>query len=487
MGNSMSGEEISNEQQQQSQQQYSVDKMQYEQYKQSQQAREQQFLQQQQNQLQTNTVQYGNQPNQLNQTVSLRQQKPEHTPTQFINRPQPSGSTVNNIMNQSYNRNDLSTEMNDRLYNESASRNYEGRMIPEMQTRNDDTRISNETTQPSQPSQQRQNIQEQQSSMSSNNLLSKLQNITHTKPQSNQQSVPQLQQVPQQQQMAVSINKEVLQQIDPFNLMKREKMNLTQLKEKYKKLMFMHHPDRGGTIDNFNTLNETIINITKLQKYYKNNQTHNSLRNSFNKSNETSQKTSNVNMGKKFSIDKFNKIYSTNRINFREDEGYGSLMGKSSKTREDINITPIGRGKVSKEQFNSAFGNYKKKVLGDIEVRQNTLPEPTNLTRELNYKTLGDNKKNFTNQKQGFTDYKQAHIDNFLINTNGANMKQYKSVKELEGERSRNMTLTKEDELIIQRAKQQEEEAEAHRKQSLLQRDNLMYDNFKKLNQMLLE
>jgi hypothetical protein len=484
MGNVMSGDQAPSKEQQQQQQQeqqrqqYSVDKIQYEQYKQNQQAREQNFLQQQQQQIHTNTVQY-NQPNQLNQTVSLRQQKPEHTPTQFINRPQPSASNVHNIMDQSYNRNDLSSEMNERLYNETTSRNYEGRMIPEMQTRHDDTNISNQTTQPSQQIQQLQQIPEQQPTMSSNNLLNKLQNLTDTKPQ--------LKQIPQQQQMAVTINKDVLQQIDPFNIMKTEKMNLTQLKEKYKKLMFMHHPDRGGSIENFNKLNDTIINITKLQKYYKNNQTHNSLRNNFNKSNQTSQKTSNINMGKKFSIDKFNKIYNTNKMSFREDEGYGSIMGKSSKAREDINITPLGKGKISKDQFNREFKNYKKKVLGDIEVRHNTLPEPTNLSRELDYKTLGDNKKNFTNQKQGFTDYKQAHIDNFLINTNGATMKQYNSVKELESERSRNMTLTKEDNLMLQRSKQQEEEQEAYRKQSLTQRDTLMYDNFKKLNQMLLE
>ena len=500
----MSGNQETNEEQQQQhqqqqqqerQQQYSVDKMEYEQYKQHQQTREQQFLQQQQMNT-TNNTQYSNQ---MNQTVSLRQQKPEHTPSQFINRPQPSSTTVNSIMNQSYNRNDLSSEMNDRLYKENTSRNYEGRLIPEMQTRHDDTAVSTQNNQQQQqqqqPQQQQRQIQSTQPTMSSNNLLSKLQNITQTKPQqqpstqasTQKKTTPQLQQVPQQQQMAVSINKEVLQQIDPFSLMKHEKMNLTQLKEKYKKLLFIHHPDRGGSIDNFNTLNETIINITKLQKYYKNNQTHNSLRNSFNKSNETSQKTSNVNMDKKFSIDKFNKIYNSNKINFREDEGYGTLMGKSSKTREDINISRLGSGKISREHFNREFGNYKKKVLGDIEVRQNTLPEPTNLDKELNYKTLGDSKRNFTNQKQGFTDYKQAHIDNFLINTNGANMKQYKSVKELEGERSRTMTLTKHDELMIQQSKQQEEEQEAYRKQSLLQRDNLMYDNFKKLNQMLLD
>ena len=471
MGNILSGDQNSNEGQQQQhhqqQQQYSTDKMEYEKYKQYQQAQERQYLQQQHTDVQNNAhVTHQFNPS-MNQTVSLRQQKPEHVPTQFINRPQPSGSNVNGIMNQSYNRNQLNSEMNDRLYKESSSRNYDRRMIPEIQTKRDNPI----------PSKEPEQIQS-----TPNTFLSNLQSINQP-----QQSIPQLKQIPQQNQVSVTINKEILAKIDPFNIMAKEKMNLTQLKEKYRQLIFIHHPDKGGSIEQFNILNQAIISITKLQKYYQNNQTHNSLRNNFTKSIETSKKTSNINMGKKFSIDKFNKIYNTNKITFREDEGYSSLMGKPSKVREDINIQRLGTGKISNEQFSNAFNNYKKKTLGDIEVRQDTLPEPTNLNRELNYKLLGENNKNFTNQKSGFTDYKQAHIDNFLINTNGVSTRQFKSVEELQNERSNNMTLTKKDALMIQKTKQLEEEEEDYRKKSLKNRDNLMYANFKKLNQMLLE
>lgn len=480
MGNILSGDQSLSEdeqrqqQEQQQQQKYSLDKIEYEKYKQYQQSQERQYLQQQHNNVQNNAyaTNQSNQSNQsMNQTVSLRQQKPEHIATQFINRPQPSGSNVNSIMNQSHNRNQLHGEMNDRLYKESTTRNYDQRIIPKMQTHRDDTKESTPQTQ-SNP----------------NSLLSKLQSVNQ--PQATQVSKqvnqPQLAQAPQQQQMSITINKDILEKIDPFNIMAKEKMNLTQLKEKYKQLTFIHHPDKGGSIENFNTLNQAIISITKLQKYYQNTQTHNSLRNSFTKSAETSKKTSNVNMGKKFSIDKFNKIYNANKLSFRENEGYGTLMGKTSKVREDINIQRLGTGKISNEQFSSAFNNYKKKALGDIEVRQHTLPEPTNINAELNYKLLGENKKNFTNQKSGYTDYKQAHIDNNLINTNGVSTRQFKSVEELESDRSNNMTLTQKDKDMIERSKKKEIEQEEYRKQSLERRDNLMYDNFKKLNQLLL-
>ena len=267
--------------------------------------------------------------------------------------------------------------------------------------------------------------------------------------------------------------------------MTKEKLTIPQLRQKYKKLSLIHHPDRGGSIDNFNTLNQAIKSIDVLIKYHNQKQTHSSLKNNFKQDVEQSQKTSNVNMDKKFSINKFNTIYETNRIQTRDNEGYGSLMGERSTEREDINIKPISSGKVSTESFNQSFNSYKEKIMGSVEVHNNSLPEPSTLERELLYKELGDSKNNFTNMREGYMDFKQAHIDNNLVNTN-IKLKQYKNIEDLEQARSTNIILTEEDKRLIKLEKQKIQEAEEYRKQTLEKNDRLMYERFKQSNKMLL-
>ena len=306
--------------------------------------------------------------------------------------------------------------------------------------------------------------------------------------QPHQQQQPQQRQQPSQQSsqsQTIQVNKELLEKIDPFNILAKEKLSIPQLRQKYKKLSLVHHPDRGGSVDNFSMLQKAIKNIDTLVSYHSQKQTHSSLKNNFKRDMETAQKTSNVDMGKKFSIDKFNKIYTSNRIQSRNDEGYGSLMGKHSNIREDITIKPMGSGKVTKDSFNTNFNEYKQQILGDIQVRPNALPEPTTLSKELLYKELGDSKKNFSNARRGYTDFKQAHIDNTLINTNVAYEK-YNSIEDLEYARSNNVTLNDEDRRLIQQQEEIDAQNEVYRKQTLEQNDRLMYENFKKTNKLLL-
>ena len=475
----MSSEDNS-EYQDDSNQQIAISKEEYKRYQAYQKQKEINFLREQQQGLHRNSI--ANQQNNINnigknntfQTqIPLRHQIPNHIPTQFINHPQPSGTSVNNIMNRSYNRDNSQNIMNERLYRENITRNYDRQLLPKVQvnrpqhTENSFPNNVNNTT---------SNLQN-----NSNSLLGKIKNINQKKNNVKQNNIQQN----NTSSSSIQINKEILEKIDPFNLMSKEKLSIPQLKQKYKKLSLIHHPDRGGSIDNFNTLHQAIKNIDKLIKFHTQKQTHTSLKNNFKQDLEREQKTSNINLGKKFSIKKFNSVYEQNRIRTRDDEGYGSLMDKRKIDRDDITIKPMGNGKITKESFNSNFNNYKQKILGDVEVHTDSLPEPTNLNRELLYKTLGETKKNFTNIKEGYMDFKQAHIDNTLMNTN-IKIKKYKNVKELERARASNMTLTKEDERLIQLEEQKRKEEELYRKKTLLENDNLMYERFKQANRMLL-
>ena len=483
MGNVLSSED-SSDSQHNSNQQVAVNKDDYDRYQAYQQERERRYVQEQQQGAHRNTIsnQQNNrqnigQNNAFQAQIPLRHQIPDHVPTQFINHPQPSSTNVNEIMNRSYNRDNSQTIMNERLHRENIQRNYDRPLVPQVQLNRSpqtDTNTSN----------------------TSNSLLSQLRNINQgsqrqAPPQSQQrrqlQSQPPQPQPPreEQTQKSIQVNKEVLEKIDPFQLTLKETLSIPQLKQKYKKLSLIHHPDRGGSVDNFNMLQKAIKNIDILIKYHTQKLTHSSLKNNFKQDIEKAPKTSNVELGKKFSVEKFNSIYEKNRIQTREDEGYGTLMESHNSDRDDITITPMGSGKITKETFNSNFNNYKQKILGDVEVHTDSLPEPSTLDRELLYKTLGDVKNNFTNVQEGYMDFKQAHIDNTLMNTN-VNMKQYKSVKELEHARATNITLTEEDKRLIQLREDKRKEAEEYRKQTLEKNDTLMYERFKRANRMLL-
>ena len=492
MGNTLSSEDDQNNYD--TNQKVALDKEEYARYQDYQREKERRYLQQQQHGVHRNTI--SNQQNTSNNigqnntyqyNIPLRHQIPDHVPTQFINHPQPSATNVNDIMNHTHNRDNSQTVMNDRLYRENVQRNYERPLMPVVQVH---TPIQEEQFPTTQRTQQHVAINKK-STVLSNSLLGKIQNI-NTQTNTSQRSVPQQPQQPSLQQQnqpqkttTLTINKEILQKIDPFNVMAKEKVTIPQLKQKYKKLSLIHHPDRGGSLENFNKLNQAIKSIDVLIKYYNQKQTHTSLKNNFNQDVEQSQKTSNVNMDKKFSINKFNTIYETNRIQTRDNEGYGSLMGERSTEREDINIKPISSGKVSKESFNQSFNSYKEKIMGSVEVHNNSLPEPSTLERELLYKELGDSKRNFTNMREGYMDFKQAHIDNNLVNTN-IKLKQYKNIEDLEQARSTNIILTEEDKRLIKLEKQKIQEAEEYRQQTLEKNDRLMYERFKQSNKMLL-
>ena len=476
MGNIMSSEQESDDKS--SEHQMKVDRetfLQYQAYKKKQ---EQQFIQEQQHGVhrnaiahQQNTMNNIGQHNTFNANMPMHHQIPEHIPTQFINRPQPSNTKTGNSTNHSYDQNRSHDQINNRLYRENIKRNYDRPLVPKVQSNK--PVVSDAYTQSSQLN---------ASNNSSNNVLSALRNINTQQPQQSQQPQPQPQQ-PQQQ--SIQINKEILEKIDPFGVLTKEKLSIPQLRQKYKKLSLIHHPDRGGTIDNFNILNKAIKSIDTLIKYHTQKQTHSSLKNNFKHSIEQTQKTTNIKMGKKFSIDRFNKIYDTNRIQTRDDEGYASLMDARTDIRDDITVQPMGSGKITKESFNNHFNQYKQEKLGELEVHTESLPEPTTLERELMYKELGESRNNFTNSNQGYTDFKQAHIDNTLVNTN-VNYTQFNSVKDLEHARSTNLTLTEKDKRLIQQQKDIRAQNEQYRQQTLEQNDRLMYDQFKKMNATLL-
>jgi len=87
-----------------------------------------------------------------------------------------------------------------------------------------------------------------------------------------------------------------------------------------------------------------------------------------------------------------------------------------------------------------------------------------------------------------YTDYKKAHIDdNLLIDANKVKYKEYKSVEQLENDRSRiSFTQSNEDKLRYDMFERKKREDEDKRLNYLKERDELLTNQFKKINQRLI-
>ena len=109
--------------------------------------------------------------------------------------------------------------------------------------------------------------------------------------------------IPRLQTDKTELDKLTLKDCDPFSILKSgEKLSLEELRNKYKKLALIHHPDRGGDSNKFEILMSAYKNLGRLIEYKKNNKSHIELKNNWNHDRENQQKTKNVafeNMGKK--------------------------------------------------------------------------------------------------------------------------------------------------------------------------------------------
>ena len=101
---------------------------------------------------------------------------------------------------------------------------------------------------------------------------------------------------------------------------------------------------------------------------------------------------------------------------------------------------------------------------------------------------LGKDTDNFTGKTKNitFTDYKEAHTTNRLIDANSIKHTSYNNINELEHARSNIKELTEEELLKIEHKKQKKKEYENNRIQNLEKYDKLQFDNFNRLNKLML-
>lgn len=272
-----------------------------------------------------------------------------------------------------------------------------------------------------------------------------------------------------------------------YGYSKTDKIDVNELKQKFKKYAIQTHPDRNnGNNRNFNIIKagyEKIMDDIETKKADKD---FNVLKNNSVEFLQTQHKNQNTKFNKdNFDINKFNKVFSDNKINDANDDGYEGWINDNAYDSEEIQRNNKLSGNMG--QFNRIFDSTVSVNNGVIQKYSD--PKELFMNNYNNCSELGvDKVDNYTGETKTikFTDYKEAHTTSKLIDSK-TKYKQYRNISELEHERSNIKDFTK-DELEYYNQKQvQQEMDEKNRLEKQDYMDRLHFQNYERLNKIMLQ
>ena len=282
---------------------------------------------------------------------------------------------------------------------------------------------------------------------------------------------------------------------NPYEILelKNNDNNKEHIKRAYKKLALKYHPDKAGEkyTQRFQLITQSYIYL--LKKSDQENEIKNKMSvkvENKDYEDDVNEQVHNIHLNKdKFDINTFNTIFEKYKVPDVYDDGYNDLLNeKMEQTKEDSNFA-FGTN-FNKEIFNSHFDKQKKK--SSTEMIEYNEPDALDASSSYGFSELGVSKVNDYGIKNSnnlsYTDYKKAHIDdNLLIDANKVKYKEYKSVEQLENDRSRiSFTQSNEDKLRYDMFERKKREDEDKRLNYLKERDELLTNQFKKINQRLI-
>ena len=223
-----------------------------------------------------------------------------------------------------------------------------------------------------------------------------------------------------------------------------DQFTFDELKDSYRRVARLVHPDKGGSKILFNKITECFKHLAKEYKMRQIDRPHNDLKKEYNEYREKTQESASpiapikLRPEENFN-DRFNNTFDANKLQDEEfDTGYGHIMEKSSGTRDDINITRLLKGKYNTETFNKTFDTVTMSDKKDVIVYKE--PEALPMSKSLQYTELGGDKPNDysntrTDSSLKYTDYMKAYTTTRLVDPRSVTQKNYKSVKDFEAAR----------------------------------------------------
>lgn len=293
-----------------------------------------------------------------------------------------------------------------------------------------------------------------------------------------------------------------IKDINPYEVFNLSK-NFTwdELKESYKELALSTHPDKnGGDNQLFNIVTTCFKKMAQDYKNRDNDKPHHELKQQskqYYNSNDIDNRLKDAFLGgnKKISNDMFNKTFEKCKIDDDENDfGYGNIMDKSSKIRDDIKINKLfTKDKVDNNTFNDIFN--KNVPVAKSSIVKYKEPEPLVLAKSMQFTELGgkrpdDYSSSVEQRSLAYTDYMRAYDGNRFIDEDLIkNRKEFKSVKEYEKYRDNKVKRelsTKEKKYMEQKTLKEEQE-EINRLERVKKHDIMAEKAFEKANRLFLQ
>lgn len=275
----------------------------------------------------------------------------------------------------------------------------------------------------------------------------------------------------QDEKQIITSNEIDLSDIDPYNLSGKspKKINLKKIYEFYIRLRNLNHPDKcPGNEDVYITIVNAIETIQRIEKMKVNDKTHITLKTEYlSEMSKIDIPCPIKNIDIKDNFNKyFNNLFEKNKF-IEEDRGYADIMVPSSKSREDIYIENK-LGSFNKQDFNTAFKQYKKTDNNEMVVYQ--VPEPNLYNLPIN--NLVPNKTDDFTYLGKYTDYKQAFDNSTLISEDTVKIKQVSNLKnEMEARKKETLALTDEQIYAIEEYEKQQKEIEYKEREYFKERE----------------
>ena len=282
--------------------------------------------------------------------------------------------------------------------------------------------------------------------------------------------------------------------VDPYKLLKLPKdFTENQLKQAYKKLVLITHPDRpNGSNEKFQIVTKAYMTLMEEYKTKQADKNFVELRDDARQYMHKQMKyqKKNTSMGENFNLNVFNKIYDENRLHSPEDDGYKDWIENNSYKTEDIKKNDLFSKKFNLNVFNSVFEKETQNMVQDlVEYKE---PEAMN-SGANSCVVLGQDKiKNFSSSvvspasSVGYTDYREAYTTSRLIDPNKVNRKQYKNVNDIKSARSKIEKFNDEELQEIEYKKRMLEEREQERQRRSTKNDHIAFENYDKVHSMML-
>lgn len=287
--------------------------------------------------------------------------------------------------------------------------------------------------------------------------------------------------------------------LNPYDVLGvRKNFEFDELKDAYRRIAKMVHPDKGGSQHLFQMVTDCFRTLAQEYKMRTADRPHHELKKEAehyyqNRSAQAPPYRAPPAADENFN-DRFNRAFEENKLEDDNDIGYGAMMAPSSKNRDDIDIPRMFR-KFDANTFHTMFDKVTLDPSKEVVVYRE--PEALPLARKMQYTELGgDRPDDFSSTAEGterrnlqYTDFKKAHTMSRLVDPRAVQQrKEYKNIEQYEAARANTLKKPETPEEIAWRMQKERaaQEAEQRRLERLKQRDGIIAVHHEKVNRSLL-